>query len=196
MSYRQARLAAEKREEKSAGVGFSEIFLHPEKVQQHISRFELKDDYMTLDESSEKVLLEIVVQRDECCHSGGSLEFGPNGNLFISAGDDTNPHESDGYSPSDEREGRGPWDAQKSSANTKLTKGRRRRRRRRSRFLRVKGETKLFSLLRDERVQEQRSYLLFSAWAVSCPVGGTVYCAVYIIKVVHFFNFSLKATKL
>ena len=99
------------------------FYSHPEKVQQHISRFELKDDYMTLDTESEKVLLEIVVQRDECCHSGGSLEFGPNGNLFISAGDDTNPHDSDGYSPSDEREGRGPWDAQKSSANTNDLRG-------------------------------------------------------------------------
>ena len=51
---------------------------------------------------SEKILLEIPLQRDQCCHSAGSLEFGPNGNLFISVGDNTNPFDSDGFSPSDE----------------------------------------------------------------------------------------------
>ncbi len=59
----------------------------------------------------------------ECCHSGGSLEFDAEGNLYISTGDNTNPFESDGYSPSDERPGRSVWDAQKSSANTNDLRG-------------------------------------------------------------------------
>ena len=88
---------------------------------QHISRFDFVDDEVDL--TSEKVLLEIGTQRDECCHSGGCLEFGPDGNLWISAGDDTNPFASDGYSPSDERPGRSPWDAQKSSSNTNDLRG-------------------------------------------------------------------------
>ncbi len=88
---------------------------------QHVSRFEFKDD--SLHEESEKVLLVIDVQRDECCHSAGSLEFGPDGNLFISVGDNTNPHASSGYAPIDERPGRGPWDAQKSSSNTNDLRG-------------------------------------------------------------------------
>ncbi len=88
---------------------------------QHVSRFELKDG--EIDFATEKVVLEIPVQREECCHSAGSLEFDKNGNLFISVGDNTNPHQSDGYAPIDGREGRGPYDAQKSSANTNDLRG-------------------------------------------------------------------------
>ncbi|MEM9917205.1 MAG: ThuA domain-containing protein [Bacteroidota bacterium] len=92
-----------------------------EEPKQHVSRFVFEDG--KLDRSSEKVLLEIAVQRDQCCHSGGSLEFGPQGNLFITVGDNTNPFASNGFSPSDEREGRQPWDAQGSSANTNDLRG-------------------------------------------------------------------------
>lgn len=83
---------------------------------QRISRFEMSGDTLVLD--SEKILLEIPLQVEQCCHSGGSLAFGPKGNLFISVGDNTNPFASDGYAPIDERAGREPWDAQRTSANT------------------------------------------------------------------------------
>ena len=88
---------------------------------QHVSRFVFKND--SLDYSSEKIVLKITVQRDECCHSAGALEFGPDGNLFISVGDNTNPFDSDGFAPIDERTGRSAWDAQKSSANTNDLRG-------------------------------------------------------------------------
>lgn len=88
---------------------------------QNLSRFELKND--SLDLASEKILLQVATQREECCHSGGSLEFGPEGNLFLSVGDNTNPHGSNGFAPIDERSGRFPWDAQKSSANTNDLRG-------------------------------------------------------------------------
>ncbi len=99
------------------------LFYSPpgDEPKQHISRFDFIDD--KVDFSTEKVLLEIGTQRDECCHSAGCLEFGPDGNLWISAGDDTNPFESGGFSPSDERPGRSPWDAQKSSSNTNDLRG-------------------------------------------------------------------------
>ena len=86
-----------------------------------LSRFELRGDEFLMD--SEKVLLEIPTQREECCHTGGSIVFDKEGNLYLSTGDNTNPHGSNGYSPSDERQGRGPWDAQKSSANTNDLRG-------------------------------------------------------------------------
>lgn len=80
-----------------------------------VARFTLKGD--ELDLASETVVLEMEVQREQCCHVGGSLAFDSNGNLFVSIGDNTNPFDSDGFSPSDERKGRYPWDAQRSSAN-------------------------------------------------------------------------------
>ena len=87
---------------------------------QHVSRFDLTDD--KLDLASEKILLKIPTLR-KCCHSGGALEFGPKGNLFITLGDNTNPFESSGYAPIDEREGRALWDAQKSAGNTNDLRG-------------------------------------------------------------------------
>jgi cytochrome c len=85
-----------------------------------LSRFHMKGD--SLDLSSEKILLEIPVQREQCCHTAGSIAFDAHGNLFLSTGDNTNPHAT-GYAPIDERAGRGPWDAQKSSANTNDLRG-------------------------------------------------------------------------
>ena len=69
-------------------------------------------------------MIRIKTQRKKCCHSGGSLNFDAAGHLYASVGDNTtNPFASDGFSPSDEQEGRSPWDAQKSSANMNDLRG-------------------------------------------------------------------------
>jgi cytochrome c len=86
-----------------------------------VSRFTLVSD--KLDPASEKALLDIPTQREECCHVGGSLAFDKSGNLYVAIGDNTNPFDSDGFSPHDERPGRSPWDAQKSSANMNDLRG-------------------------------------------------------------------------
>ena len=86
-----------------------------------VSRYTLKGD--ALDLSSEKAILDIPTQREECCHVGGSLAFDAEGNLYVSIGDNTNPFGSDGYSPVDERPGRSPWDAQKSAASPNDLRG-------------------------------------------------------------------------
>ncbi|MEM0993761.1 MAG: ThuA domain-containing protein [Bacteroidota bacterium] len=99
------------------------FYSDPNEIDQNISRFVMGEDYLSIDMDSEKVVIEIPKQRDECCHSGGSLEFDAKGNLFISVGDDTNPFQSNGYSPSDGRPGRKPFDARRSSANTMDLRG-------------------------------------------------------------------------
>ncbi|MBX2822611.1 MAG: ThuA domain-containing protein [Rhodothermaceae bacterium] len=99
------------------------LFYSPDipEAKQHVSRFTM--DGSALDLESEIILLEIPVQRVQCCHSGGALTFDGDGNLFIATGDNTNPFESDGYGPIDERQGRSPWDAQGTSANTNDFRG-------------------------------------------------------------------------
>ncbi|MBB5802829.1 glucose/arabinose dehydrogenase/PKD repeat protein [Saccharothrix ecbatanensis] len=87
-----------------------------------VSRFTATGNVIQPD--SEKVLLEIPAsRREEPGHTGGYLEFGPNGNLYIGVGDDTNPFQSSGYAPIDERPGRDLFDAQKTSANTNDLRG-------------------------------------------------------------------------
>lgn len=88
-------------------------------VVNQISRFVFENG--SLDRASEKVLLKIPVQREECCHSAGCLRYGEDGYLYLSTGDNTNP--TDDYAVIDERPGRGPWDAQKSSSNTMDLRG-------------------------------------------------------------------------
>lgn len=97
------------------------FYSHPEKSANILSRFAFRND--KLDHASEIVMLEVATQRETCCHTGGSLVFDTKGNLFISTGDNTSPFESDGYSPSDERKGRYPFDAQGSSANSNDLRG-------------------------------------------------------------------------
>ena len=84
----------------------------------------LQVDGSELDFDSEQQILDVPVDRGICCHVGGKIDFDGEGNLYLSTGDDTNPFESDGYSPIDERATRNPaFDAQRTSANTNDLRG-------------------------------------------------------------------------
>lgn len=91
-------------------------------LHQNISRFTLigRD---SLDVKSEKVIIQIPIDLEVSAHSGGSLAWDKNKNLFISAGDNTVPFASDGYSPIDEIPGRKVYDAQRSASNTNDLRG-------------------------------------------------------------------------
>jgi cytochrome c len=87
-----------------------------------LSRFKWTGE--TLDFASEQKIIDVPVDRGICCHVGGKIDFDGNGNLFLSTGDDSNPFESEGYSPIDERSNRNPaFDAQRTSANTNDLRG-------------------------------------------------------------------------
>ncbi|MFJ6165263.1 ThuA domain-containing protein [Micromonospora orduensis] len=86
-----------------------------------LSRFTVTGD--TIDLASEKQVLRVDTQRNTCCHAGGSMTFDGDGNLYLATGDNTNPFESNSYSPLDERAGRQDYDAQRTSANTNDLRG-------------------------------------------------------------------------
>ncbi|GAA3846640.1 lectin [Sphaerisporangium flaviroseum] len=89
----------------------------------NLSRFTLNADD-TLNLASEKVVLTVANDRGQCCHVGGDIDFDASGNLYLTTGDDTNPFESNSYSPLDERTDRNPqFDAQRSAANTNDLRG-------------------------------------------------------------------------
>lgn len=86
-----------------------------------VSRFVLEGDRVRMD--SEKVILRVPTERDVCCHTAGSLAFDGQGNLFIATGDNTNPFESDGFDPLDDRSGRRGFDAARTAGNTADLRG-------------------------------------------------------------------------
>jgi glucose/arabinose dehydrogenase/PKD repeat protein len=87
-----------------------------------LSRFKLEDNM--LDFASEQEILQVPVDRGNCCHVGGQIDFDSKGNLILSTGDDTNPFFSEGYSPIDDSDSKTPaLDARRSSGNTNDLRG-------------------------------------------------------------------------
>lgn len=87
---------------------------------QRLSRFNWTDN--KLDNTSEKILLSHKIDSN-CCHTGGDLEWGHNGELFISTGDNTNPHDQNGFSPIDFRADATRNDALRGAGNTQDFRG-------------------------------------------------------------------------
>ncbi len=88
-----------------------------------LSRFVFDEKKQMLDLASEKMVMKVPVKRTECCHTGGSIDWDKQGNLYLSTGDDTNRFDSDGYGPMDNRPNRQGWDARASSSNTNDLRG-------------------------------------------------------------------------
>ncbi|WP_425556788.1 ThuA domain-containing protein [Dactylosporangium darangshiense] len=86
-----------------------------------LGRFTANGD--SIDLATEKQVLVIPTQRNTCCHEGGTMTFDSHGNLFLATGDNTNPFESSGYAPLDERAGREDYDSQRTAANTNDLRG-------------------------------------------------------------------------
>jgi glucose/arabinose dehydrogenase/PKD repeat protein len=96
----------------------------PANFKNRLSRFTVSGS--TIDPATEKVILEVPARRlpDEPGHTGGGLDFDSQGNLFLSVGDDVNPHSepSGGYAPLSTRTGTF-HDARETSANTNDLRG-------------------------------------------------------------------------
>ncbi|WP_128544446.1 ThuA domain-containing protein [Larkinella soli] len=86
-------------------------------------RIKYDDVRDTLLFNTEQTIMTVPVKRTGCCHTGGSIAWDKAGNLYLSTGDDTNPFESKGFSPSDDRPGREGWNALTTSSNTMDLRG-------------------------------------------------------------------------
>ncbi|UJH90812.1 ThuA domain-containing protein [Antarcticibacterium sp. 1MA-6-2] len=99
-----------------------------------LSRFKFMNGNFDLD--SEQVILEVETTREIFCHTGGSIAFDSNGNLFLSTGDNTTPFDeinpetgktypinSHGFAPLDDRPGLENYDARRSSGNSADLRG-------------------------------------------------------------------------
>ena len=93
-----------------------------------LSRFKFKEGIFDL--NSEQVILEVPTQRETCCHTGGSIAFGPDGLLYLSTGDNTTPFDEKGatyvtrgYAPLNDIPGKEQYDARRSSGNTNDLRG-------------------------------------------------------------------------
>ncbi len=90
---------------------------------QRLVRMKYDTERDTLLLNTEQVLLRVPVKRNDCCHTGGSIAWDKQGNLYLSTGDDINPFGNDGYGALDGRPGRANWDGRSTSSNTNDLRG-------------------------------------------------------------------------
>lgn len=99
-----------------------------------LSRFKFENDQFDL--QSEQVILEVSTDREICCHTGGSIAFDADDNLYLSVGDNTIPfNEMDpktgkpypvnvrGFAPLDDRPGYAHYDDRRAAGNSNDLRG-------------------------------------------------------------------------
>ncbi|MFW7413412.1 PQQ-dependent sugar dehydrogenase [Demequina sp. SO4-18] len=91
-----------------------------------LTRAQWDDTSGSIDLSTEQVLLQVEVQRGQCCHVGGDIDFDGEGNVYLSTGDNTpaSTPGSNGFAPNNNAPGMNPgFDARRGAGNTNDLRG-------------------------------------------------------------------------
>jgi glucose/arabinose dehydrogenase len=91
-----------------------------------LSRFQWDAEAGALDLSTEQKILEVEVQRGQCCHVGGDIDFDAEGNLYLSTGDNTpaGTPGANGFAPNNNAPGMNPgFDARRGAGSTNDLRG-------------------------------------------------------------------------
>lgn len=91
-----------------------------------LSRFKWDAEAHALDLSTEQKIIEVEVQRGQCCHVGGDVGFDAKGNLYLGTGDNTpaGTPGAAGYAPNNNAPGMNPgFDARRGAGNTNDLRG-------------------------------------------------------------------------
>ncbi len=99
-----------------------------------LSRFKFQNGKFDL--QSEQKILEVHTRREICCHTGGSIAFDADDNLYLSVGDNTTPFDEKdprtgkayplnlhGFSPLDDRPGFEHYDDRRAAGNSNDLRG-------------------------------------------------------------------------
>ncbi|PXY27727.1 PQQ-dependent sugar dehydrogenase [Prauserella muralis] len=108
----------------SLPAGADESYWDQWKGYNQLSRFKWTGD--ALDLGTEQVILKVEVQRGQCCHVAGDIDWDADGNLYLSTGDNTpaGTPGANGYAPNNDAPGMNPgFDARRGSGNTNDLRG-------------------------------------------------------------------------
>ncbi|MFW2513404.1 PQQ-dependent sugar dehydrogenase [Demequina sp. SO4-13] len=91
-----------------------------------LTRAQWDDATGSIDLSTEQVLLKVEVQRGQCCHVGGDIDFDGEGNVYLSTGDNTpaSTPGSNGFAPNNNAPGMNPgFDSRRGAGSTNDLRG-------------------------------------------------------------------------
>ncbi|GAA2904634.1 hypothetical protein GCM10010517_70700 [Streptosporangium fragile] len=108
----------------SLPAGADESYWDQWKGYNQLSRFKWTGD--ALDLSTEQVIIKVEVQRGQCCHVGGDLDWDADGNLYLATGDNTpaGTPGANGMAPNNDAPGMNPGlDARRGAGSTDDLRG-------------------------------------------------------------------------